>query len=73
MNYLYKLSLSHKKFELGKSSKIKCADGHVFLVSYDELVDESILGHGEFGVVKKMLHKPSKMKFAIKVIFIFVV
>ena len=52
---------------MGKTSDIKCADGKVFSVRFDELTEESVLGHGEFGVVKKMYHGPSRMRFAVKV------
>jgi serine/threonine protein kinase len=52
--------------DLGASVSVTLKEGHTFHVSYSSLVDVDVLGRGQFGVVRKMVHEPSGEQFAVK-------
>ena len=56
--------------ELSRTTTIKMMEDGLLRehkISFDELELGSLLGKGQFGVVNKAYHPPSKLTFAIKV------
>lgn len=47
---------------------IKLEDGSRSHIEFKDLDDVDTLGKGTFGMVKKMVHKPTKLEFAVKLI-----
>jgi hypothetical protein len=48
-----------------KFTHIKLDTDRRLKISYEDLLEESILGSGQYGIVKKMLHKQSGLTFAV--------
>jgi len=62
-------NISHRKHNgLGSLCSAVLKDGSTVNIEYKQLKDISILGSGEFGVVKKMVHEPTNLKFAVKAV-----
>ncbi len=59
---------NEQHFKLVDSALIKLNDKDLHLINYKELKELKLLGSGEFGIVKKMVHEPTKLEFAVKVI-----
>lgn len=69
-NYIQQQQLTFiKKFNLGSSTKIK-VDGNeeLVVIDYADLIEEKLIGSGGFGVVKRMMHKPTGRLFAVKIL-----
>ena len=58
---------SEQNFKLVDSALIKLNDNVSHLINYKELKELKLIGSGEFGIVKKMIHQPTKLEFAVKV------
>ncbi len=54
--------------KLADNCQIKLNENQTYSIKYADLTEIKILGSGEFGVVKKMLHEPTKLEFAVKVL-----
>ena len=54
--------------KLADNCQIKLNENQIYTIKYADLIDIKMLGSGEFGVVKKMLHQPTKLEFAVKVL-----
>lgn len=59
---------NEQHFKLVDSALIKLNDKDLHLINYKELKELKLLGSGEFGIVKKMVHEPTKLEFAVKII-----
>ena len=46
---------------------VKTNNGETQLIKHEDLKEIKLLGSGEFGVVKHMLHIPTNLEFAVKV------
>lgn len=60
-----------RRIELTRSTKITITENgepKEENISFDELDAGDLLGRGQFGTVKKMIHKPTGMTFAVKMI-----
>ncbi len=57
---------------MSSSVSIELNDGSKHLIQHNELKEINILGSGEFGVVKKMVHQSSNNQFAVKVYINFI-
>lgn len=55
--------------KLTSSSLIKLNDTEIHLVKHEDLKEVQLIGSGEFGLVKRMIHTPSKLEFAVKVFY----
>lgn len=58
---------NEQHFKLDDSALIKLNENDIHLIRYKELKDLKLIGSGEFGIVKKMIHEPSRLEFAVKV------
>ena len=54
--------------KLADNCQIKLNENQICSIKYADLIDIKMLGSGEFGIVKKMLHQPTKLEFAVKVL-----
>lgn len=49
---------------------VNFSNGKSFTIAMDDLILDEELGRGNYGTVKKVIHKPTKVAMAMKVIFI---
>ena len=59
----------HEDRRLGRTTQITDNVGKIIKIDYQELDTLKFLGRGQYGVVTKMLHRPSQMILAAKVCF----
>ena len=59
---------ARKHTELTNSVFIKHEDGSKEVIKLQDLEEIETLGKGTFGLVKKMVHKPTRLEFAVKLI-----
>lgn len=59
--------MHYRKNELSRSTSIVDLNNNHFKLDYSELIEKTLLGEGQFGVVYEMFHEPSGLTFAVKV------
>lgn len=52
---------------LARTTQISDSTGKIIQIDFDELMYLRPLGHGQYGVVSKMMHKPTNTILAVKV------
>lgn len=57
----------HEERNLGRSTRITDSHGQPIIIRYEDLENVKLLGRGQYGIVTKVLHKPTKMYLAAKV------